>query len=81
LNGQTISGTEWLPFVLLNAGNKSADKVTLLHEIGHAANVPGLKDVEVKPTDVVQNFMLYGDNRTDMLKQQVIAIAKAYFSG
>ncbi|MCW3110298.1 MAG: hypothetical protein JWQ09_4804, partial [Segetibacter sp.] len=29
LTGQTISGTEWLPFVLLNTGSKSPDNVTL----------------------------------------------------
>lgn len=81
LAGQTISGTEWLPFVLLNTGSKSPDNVTLLHEIGHAANVPGAKDIEVGANDAVQNFMLYGTNRTDMLRNQVIAIAKAYFSG
>ncbi|MCW3107229.1 MAG: hypothetical protein JWQ09_1735, partial [Segetibacter sp.] len=62
-------------------GSKSPDNVTLLHEIGHAAKVPGPKDLEVGPNDAVQNFMLYGTNRTDMLRNQVIAIAQAYFSG
>ncbi len=80
LNGQTVKNTDWLPFVILNSSNKSTDNVTLLHETGHAANVPGNVDLPVRPNDTVQNFMLYGANRTDMLKQQVIAIANAYFS-
>ena len=81
LNGQAIKNTDWLPFVILNSANKSADSVTLLHEAGHAANVPGNTDLPVGPNDIVENFMLYGNNRTDMLKQQVIALATAYFSG
>lgn len=80
INGQAISGEDYPPYLLINSNNKSADNVTLLHEMGHTANVPGLKDVPVNAKDAVQNFMLYGDNRTDMLKQQVIAMAKAYFA-
>lgn len=80
INGQTFKGTEWLPFVFINAANKSADSVTLLHEIGHAASVPGLVDQPVKKEDAVENFMLYGNNRSDMNKMQILAIVKAYFS-
>lgn len=80
INGQTFTGTEWLPFVFINAANKSADSVTLLHEIGHAAGVPGQVDLPVKAEDSVENFMLYGNNRTDMNKMQLLAIVKAYFT-
>jgi hypothetical protein len=78
--GQTYPKTNWLPFVVINSEEESQDGVTLLHEMGHAADVPGRKDAPVGKDDVVHNFMEYGDNRNDMHKQQVIAIAKAYFS-
>jgi hypothetical protein len=80
LNGETFKGTKWPNFVVLNVANTSADNVTALHEAGHAANVPGRVDLPVSPTDAVQNFMLYGNDRTDMIKPQVIAMANAYFS-
>jgi hypothetical protein len=78
--GQTFSKTDWPPFVVINSEEESQDGVTLLHETGHAADVPGRKDAPVGKDDVVHNFMEYGDDRNDMHKQQVIAIAKAYFS-
>ena len=78
--GQTFSKTDWPPFVVINSEEESQDGVTLLHETGHAADVPGRKDAPVGKDDVVHNFMEYGDDRNDMLKPQVIAIAKAYFS-
>ena len=78
--GQTFSKTDWPPFVVINSEEESQDGVTLLHETGHAADVPGRKDAPVGKDDVVHNFMEYGDNRNDMHKPQVIAIAKAYFS-
>ena len=78
--GQTYPKTDWLPFVVINSEEESQDGVTLLHEMGHAANVPGRKDAPVGKDDVVHNFMEYGENRNDMHKQQVIAIAKAYFA-
>jgi hypothetical protein len=78
--GQTFSKTDWPPFVVINSEEESQDGVTLLHETGHAADVPGRKDAPVGKDDVVHNFMEYGDDRNDMLKGQVIAIAKAYFS-
>ena len=80
LFGETFKNTQWPAFVVLNAATTSADNVTALHEAGHAANVPGRVDLPVSPTDAVQNFMLYGDNRTDMIKPQVLAMAGAYFS-
>jgi hypothetical protein len=81
LNGETFKGMgSWLPFVVLNTANTSADKVTALHEAGHAASVPGRVDTPVGKDDAVQNFMLYGDNRTDMIKPQILAIVKAYFA-
>lgn len=78
LQGMAVVNTEWLPFVIINSSSTAADNVTLLHEIGHAAklvHIPKGKD------DIVTNFMSYEANRTDMLRNQVIAIAKAYFSG
>jgi len=77
LQGMAVKDTGWLPFVIINVNSSAADKVTLLHEIGHSANlvhIPKGKD------DIVSNFMSYETNRTDMLRNQVIAIAKAYFS-
>lgn len=67
----------WLPFVLINVDETSPDNVTLLHEIGHAG---GLGHMGSNPSDAVFNFMSYAANRDDMLRNQVIAIAKAYFS-
>ncbi len=80
INGEAFKDTKWPAFAVLNVANRSADDVTALHEAGHAANVPGRVDLPVSPTDAVQNFMLYGDNRTDMIKPQVLAMANAYFS-
>jgi len=77
LQGMAVMNTEWLPFVVINSDSLASDKVTLLHEIGHAAklvHIPKGKD------DAVTNFMSYEADRTDMLRNQVIAIAKAYFS-
>ena len=76
-NGVTIKDTSWLPFVIINSEANSPDKVTLLHEIGHAAN---LVHIPKGKNDLVANFMSYETDRTDMLRNQVIAIAKAYFS-
>lgn len=69
---------DWLPFVLINTAMTNPDKVTLLHEIGHAAN---LGHESFTDKDAVVNFMSYGANRTDMLRRQVLAIATAYFAG
>jgi hypothetical protein len=67
----------WLPFVLINVDETAPDNVTLLHEIGHAG---GLGHIPSNPSDAVFNFMSYAPNRDDMLRNQVISIAKAYFS-
>jgi hypothetical protein len=78
--GQTFSNTDWPPFVVINSEEESPDGVTLLHEMGHAAKVPGDVDVPVRPSDAVNNFMLYGSGRNDMHKKQVIALAQSYFA-
>lgn len=65
------------PFVLINTNHMSADGVTLLHEIGHAADCG---HIAASSGDVVQNFMSYGGNRTDMLRDQVIKISKSFFA-
>jgi hypothetical protein len=77
INGVTVKGTGWLPYVIINSELKAKDGVTLLHEIGHAAD---LGHTGKGSTDVVENFMTYGDNRTNMTVNQVKAIAKAYFA-
>lgn len=79
-NGITYRETpnvSWYPFVLINAGRQAPDGLTLLHEIGHAA---GLNHVPKGPNDVVANFMSYASGRTDMLRNQVIAIANSFFA-
>ena len=78
--GQTFSNTDWPPFVVINSEEESPDGVTLLHEMGHAAKVPGDVDKPVGPSDAVNNFMLYGSGRNDMHKKQVIALAQSYFA-
>jgi hypothetical protein len=78
--GQTFSDTDWPPFTIINSEEESQDGVTLLHEMGHAAKVPGRVDAAVGPSDAVNNFMLYGRGRNDMHKQQVIALAQSYFA-
>lgn len=78
VNGMVVTNTDWLPFVVINSNSSNPDKVTLLHEIGHAAklvHIPKGKD------DVVVNFMSWEQDRTGMLRNQVISIARAYFSG
>jgi hypothetical protein len=65
------------PFVLINTNHMSADGVTLLHEIGHAADC---EHIAASSGDVVQNFMSYGGNRSDMLRDQVIKISKSFFA-
>jgi len=77
---QTFSNTDWPPFVVINSEEESPDGVTLLHEMGHAAKVPGDVDKPVGPSDAVNNFMLYGSGRNDMHKKQVIALAQSYFA-
>lgn len=74
--GWTISGTDWLPFVIVNADKVAADNVTLLHEIGHA----GLGGGHPAEKGSETNFMSYGTNRTGMLKTQILKLVKAYFA-
>src|SRR5262249_22699522 len=77
LNGLTVTDSDWLPFVLINADQLAPDSVTGLHEMGHAA---GLGHYAKGKDDVVANFMTYDNNRADMLRFQVIAIAKSYYA-
>lgn len=76
--GIAIRGTDWLPFVLINSARLNPDKVTLLHEIGHAAK---LEHETFSTQDPVINFMSYGSSRNGMLRRQLLAIATAYFAG
>jgi len=73
-NGTLLSAaTNWSDFVLINSRNWSSDRVTLLHEIGHAA---GLSDTG----DTSANFMSWGNNRTEMNKLQVLKLAGSSFA-
>ncbi len=70
--GMTLSKTNWLPYVLINSESVAPDKVTLLHEMLHAAgsvhqNLEG-------------NVMSYSANRSDMLRGDVIRLGNAYFT-
>jgi hypothetical protein len=76
-NGRTEKKMGWLPYVIINSGLNSPDNVTLLHEIGHAAECV---HEAVGPSDVIQNFMSYGTNRTGIMRNQVLKIASAYFT-
>jgi hypothetical protein len=64
-------------FVLINSKVRSADGLTLMHEIGHAA---GREHVPKGSTDIIANFMSNEANRTGMLRGQVLAIANAFFA-
>ncbi|MBD2202365.1 hypothetical protein H6G33_12085 [Calothrix sp. FACHB-1219] len=77
--------SDWLPFVLINSKAKSPDRVTLLHEIGHAAGLvhPGA----VGKDAAIINFMQYYDpattnlpGREGILHNQVKKLAVAYFA-
>ncbi len=78
--GQTFMNLGgWLPFVLIYCNEPAPDRVTLLHEIGHAANS---RDSETdRPNGgPMANFMNYHGDRTLMTKPQVIKIATSYFT-
>jgi len=76
VNGVCMKNKGWMSYVIINSDLTSKDGVTLLHEIGHAADLPH----QGKGTsDAVENFMNYGENRTTMTASQVKAIAKGYF--
>jgi hypothetical protein len=53
----------------------NVDKMTLLHEIGHGAGLP-----DISGAAHAKNFMFFGENRTNMYRSQVEAIAKATFA-
>lgn len=63
--GWTIAGTNWLPFVVINADKVAIDNVTLLHEIGHAILGPGhpgeAGSLMVKMNFCCRNFAMIWD--------------------
>jgi hypothetical protein len=71
-NGYVVRLVNWLPFILINVDNNSADNITLLHEIGHASGCEHLN------SDT--NFMNYPPNRNGILRNQVIKLATSYFA-
>jgi hypothetical protein len=80
--GITISDTEWMPFVLINSESQSADNVTMLHEMGHAAKIRAqLVDIKEKKPNALRNIMTYDDDRNNINKMQVLDFAKCYFAG
>src|SRR4051794_24861742 len=76
VNGVCMKNKGWMSYVIINSDLTSKDGVTLLHEIGHAAD---LGHQGTGTSDAVENFMNYGENRTNMTAIQVKAIAKGYF--
>ena len=77
-NGDVVRLENWLPYILINVDNDSADSVTLLHEIGHAL---GCGHEKSAPSDAFPNFMSYPPpNRTGIQRNQVIKLASAYFA-
>ncbi len=89
-----IDGVTWLPFVMINSLANSADNITLVHEIGHAAglkHLPANLLLEVQPgamefltaqkIDVTKNFMNDGKDRQEQLfAYQIQKLAGAYFA-
>jgi hypothetical protein len=67
-----VDGVSWLTFLLINTRGLAPDRVTILHEAGHAANLDHNRG------DVV-NFMAKGINRTVMYENQVKKLAASYF--
>ncbi|HYT93467.1 MAG TPA: hypothetical protein VEL76_32415 [Gemmataceae bacterium] len=76
-NGVTFKDLGSPTFVFINSKVQSADGLTLLHEIGHAA---GRGHVPMGPTDKIANFMSNESTRTGVLRAQVIDIANAFFA-
>lgn len=76
--GHTVKIENWLPFILINVDKNSIDGVTLLHEIGHVSKCGHMKS---KADDAYPNFMSYPPpKRTGIQRNQVIKLAKSYFS-
>lgn len=69
-----VDGVDWLTFVLINTRQTAPDRVTVLHESGHAANLDHNQGGVV-------NFMAKGIDRTVMYEDQVKKRASAYFFG
>jgi hypothetical protein len=70
--GVTLTKTNWPSYVLINSENVAPDKVTLLHEMLHAAGAVH--------QNLEGNVMSYSLNRNDFLRNDVIKLANAYFS-
>jgi hypothetical protein len=70
----SVDGVPWLTFVLINSEALAPDQVTLLHEMGHGANLNHNRNDTV-------NFMAYGTKRTVMYEDQVKQLARSYFCG
>lgn len=79
-NGLTVSDTPTKclakPFILVDPLSAGGDKVTLLHEIGHAA---GLNHDFTATNATTRNFMNEAVTRTTMYKWQIQKMAQAFF--
>lgn len=76
-HGLTIHSTPGLTALILISPVVNADKVTLLHEMGHAA---GMSHDKHSTDSKHRNFMHEADTRTTIYKWQVQKFAKAKFA-
>jgi hypothetical protein len=68
------------PYVVINFKKTSADGMTLLHEMGHAAGFHGHEDDEGRRTAVSHHrIMSYGPRRNTLTAEQVENFNKAFF--
>jgi hypothetical protein len=79
-HGLTVSDTPTKcyikPIILVDPLFAGSDKVTLIHEIGHAA---GLDHDRTSTDPNKRNFMNEADTRTTMFKWQIEKMAKSFF--
>ena len=73
--GLTIKSTPW-PYFCFVRPFPSSDKITLIHEIGHAAGISGHLAERKKKH---KNFMDETPKRSVMYKAQIQKISRAYF--
>jgi hypothetical protein len=83
LNGITVGseyGVSGNPYVLINFNNVTADGMTLVHEMGHAAGQVGHDDegANVTPTRY-HRAMSYGPRRNALTAAQVANFNQAFF--
>lgn len=92
----TLEGQTWKPFVTINSLHATEAKVTLLHEIGHAAGLHhetenldaffgknvAMNYLATQGIDLLKNFMNEDNHKDafDMYAFQVRTIAGAYFA-